>query len=245
MPLLQTPAVQSLIHKYVGAPLPSVGSFGEAQMMSIPGTTEGSLEYQMGAKIPELLKNKQVLAPVANWIERAEGNPLRSGMLGAAAGAGGGALLGLLLQKDPRLAALLGAGAAGGGSWLAGTLMNMQRKRLAARGLVKPASFYGDLDSDPSEFISTRLAQDSGLSFSDKAQLSGMLNQLSQGQSFELARILRTITGAGVGALVAKFLFRLGIGGTILGSILGGVVGSRHGGNAIKRDVFGNARLFQ
>jgi len=216
-------------------------------MMSIPGTTEGSLEYQLGAKIPELLKDKQVLAPVADWIDRAEGNPLRSGMMGAAAGAGGGALLGLLLQKDPRMAAMLGAGAIGGGSWLAGTLMNMQRRRQAerARGLVKPASFYGDLDSDPSEFISTRLAQDSGLSFSDKAQLSGMLNQLSQGQAFELARILRTITGAGVGALIAKFLFRLGIGGTIVGSILGGVVGSRRGGDPVKRDVFGNARLFQ
>jgi len=240
MPIYQTPAVQALIHKYVGQNVPTVGAVGEPQMVSIPGTTEGSLEYQLGAKIPELLAGKQTLKAVPDWIERAHANPLRSGMMGAGAGAGVGALLSILLQKDPRLGAMLGAGALGGGSWLAGTMMNLKHKQQA-----KQASFYGNSGSSPASFISNKIAQDGGLSFNEKTQLSGLIGQLSDGQTGELAKLLRTITGAGVGALIAKYLLKLGLGGTILSSILGGVVGSRLGGKSIDRDVFGNARLIQ
>ena len=229
-----------MIHKYVGSNVPAVGAVGEPQMLAIPGTTEGSLEYQLGAKIPELLQGKQTLKAIPEWIERTDANPLRSGMMGGAAGAGLGALLSVLLQKDPRLGAMLGAGALGGGSWLAGTLMNMKRKQLA-----KQASFYGNSGSSPESFISNKIALDSGLSFNEKTQLSGLIGQLSDGQTGELAKLLRTITGAGVGLVIAKYLLKLGLGGTILSTIIGGAIGSRMGGKSLSRDVFGNARLIQ
>jgi len=246
MPILQTPAVQSLIHKYIGSQVPGVGvSIAEPQMLAIPGTTEGSLEYQLGAKIPQLLQDKQTLAPVGEWMDKAERNPLRSGMLGALAGGVGGAGLGILLGKDPQTSALLGSAGLGGASWLVGTLLNMQRRRLRDKQTGKQASFYGNSSTDPSSYISSRIALDPKLDFSEKTQLSGLVNRLSDGQTQELAKLIRAVGGAAIGALIAKYLLRTGLTGTILGAILGGTVGSRWGNKSIDRDVFGNARLIQ
>lgn len=246
MPILQTPAAQALLHKYVGSQVPGAGiPMASPEMLAIPGTTEGSLEYQLGAKIPQLLQGKQTLAPVGDWIDNAEGNPLRSGMFGTLAGAAGGAGLGVLLGKDPQTSALLGGAGLGGASWLIGTLLNMQRKRLREKQMGKHASFYGNSSADPASYVSSRIALDSSLGFTEKTQLSGLVDKLSDGQTQELAKLLRAAGGAAIGALVAKYMLRLGLTGTVLSAILGGAIGSAWGNKSIDRDVFGNARLIQ
>lgn len=247
MPLLQSPTVQALLHKYVGIPAATLGTAGEPSLNPIPGTTEGSLSYQLGAKIPQLLEGKQSLAPVADWMDRAEANPWRSGLYGGLAGAAGGAILGHLLERDPAVAAMLGAGGAGGGAWLIGTLMNLRKQKLREQHhLQKAASFYGHSTTDPQAFILARVAQDPSIGFQAKSQISQSLDQLTAGQISDLAKLIRTAVGAGVGALVAKYLLRLGLGGTILGALVGGYTGSRFGGSkSIERDLFGNARLLQ
>ncbi len=228
-------------------PAATFGAPGEPSLNPIPGTQEGSLAYQMGAKIPQLLEGKQSLAPVADWMERAEGNPWRSGLYGGLVGAGGGALLGHLLDRDPTQAAMLGAGGVGGAAWLVGTLLNMQKQKAREhRAIAKAASFYGQSSTDPSAFVLQRVAQDPALSFQAKSTISESLQQLSDGQVASLAKLLKTVVGAGVGAIVAKYLLRLGLGGTILGAIVGGYTGSSLGGSkSIERDLFGNARLLQ
>lgn len=246
MPILQTPAAQALLHKYVGTQVPGAGlPVSAPEMLAIPGTLEGSLEYQLGTKVPQLLQGKQSLEPVADWMDNSERNPLRSGMFGALAGAAGGAGLGVLLGRDPQTSALLGGAGVGGASWLLGTLLNMQRRKLREKQMGKQASFYGNSSADPSSYISSRIALDPKLGFSEKTQLSGMINKLSDGQTQELAKLLRAAGGATIGALIAKYLLRLGLTGTVLGAILGGAVGSQWGNKSIDRDVFGNARLIQ
>lgn len=243
---MQSPAAQALLHKYVGSQVPGAGiPLASPEMLAIPGTTEGSIEYQLGAKIPQLLQGKQTLAPVGNWVENSEKNPLRSGMLGSLAGGVGGAGLGLLLGKDPQTSAILGGAGVGGASWLIGTLLNMQRKRLHERQHGKSASFYGNSSADPSGYVSSRIALDPKIGFSEKTQLSGLVDRLSDGQTQELAKLLRSAGGAAIGALVAKYLLRMGLTGTVLGAVLGGAVGSSWGSKSIDRDVFGNARLIQ
>ena len=243
---MQSPAAQALLHRYVGSQVPGAGMpLASPEMLAIPGTTEGSLEYQLGAKIPQLLQGKQTLAPVGNWVENSEKNPLRSGMLGSLAGGVGGAGLGLLLGKDPQTSAILGGAGVGGASWLIGTLLNMQRKRLHERQNGKRASFYGNSSADPSGYVSSRIALDPKIGFNEKTQLFGLVDKLSDGQTQELAKLLRSAGGAAIGALVAKYLLRMGLTGTVLGAVLGGTIGSSWGNKSIDRDVFGNARLLQ
>ena len=105
------------------------------------------------------------------------------------------------------LAAALGVGGAGLGAY-------------TGRNYTKQASMGGSGSQ-----IATMLSGDPSLSFSDKADLLRSINLLNMMQQQQLASVLRTAGGAGVGALIAKFLLKMGAGGQVAGALIGGSMG--------------------
>ena len=57
------------------------------------------------------------------------------------------------------------------------------------------------------------------------------VTQLSRTQQSGLIQVLKTVAGAGIGAVIAKYLMNFGIVGTVGGSLLGALMGSRAGAN--------------
>jgi hypothetical protein len=136
---------------------------------------------------------------------------------GAAVGYGVGSILELLQQgQGPNwsklLAALLGIGGAGLGAY-------------AGRNHTKQASFMGD----PKRDLVKLLESDLSMSFSDKAQLMLVLQGVQTQQATKILSMLRGAAGAGVGALIAKHLLGMGLGGQILLGLVGGKLGSNFG----------------
>lgn len=163
------------------------------------------------------------------------------GAVGAGLGYGVGKLLDLVGDDDGsepgwrgRLGAILGG--------LAG---------LGIGGAVGHAR-SGWLKSGSSElmFIQQALQADSSLGFGDKQSLMSAISQLSSRDQTLLANLLRTVGGAAVGALIAKFLFKAGLGGMLAGAAAGGLLGGMTGAqpstlagtyHTDKKDAYGTA----
>lgn len=73
--------------------------------------------------------------------------------------------------------------------------------------------------------IESKILSDPTISYGDRMALIDYVKDLSFTQKNQLESLTSTAIGAGVGALVAKFLLGLGIKGTIISSILGGLIG--------------------
>jgi hypothetical protein len=91
--------------------------------------------------------------------------------------------------------------------------------------------------------IHSALMSDSSISSGERMTLLQSVAQLPQSDIQLLAKLVRTVAGAGVGAIIAKFLFKAGSGGMLLGGLLGGFAGastlagpSRSG----NKDAYGN-----
>ena len=81
----------------------------------------------------------------------------------------------------------------------------------------------------PAAIINNRIMADSLLSFDQRNQLMSLVSQLPSNALSQLAPMIAAATGAGVGALIAKYLLGMGITGTVIISILGGSLGNRLG----------------
>jgi len=91
--------------------------------------------------------------------------------------------------------------------------------------------------------IIAAVSSDSTLTYAQQAALLSAISHLSTEQEAELNRKIGYATGAGVGAIVARFLLGLGVPGTILGGIVGGAIGSSAFFNPPTYDAFGNIRI--
>lgn len=139
-------------------------------------------------------------------------------------------------------AAALAAGTIGVKNWLKGqelTEEDKRRQRLqtllaglggSAVGLgLRKWSSFGMPMGDPLTFIAMKLQDDTTMSTMQQQQMLTAVNQLSHTQQSGLAQLLTTVAGAGIGAVIAKFLMNMGIMGTIGGALMGGFFGSRAG----------------
>jgi hypothetical protein len=166
---------------------------------------------------------------------------LAGGTVGAGLGYGVGKLLDLVGDDDDsepgwrgRLGAILGG--------LAG---------LGIGGAVGHAR-NGWLKTSSSElmFIQQALQSDGSLSGGEKQSLMSAVSQLSSRDHVLLANLLRAVGGAAVGALIAKFLMKAGLGGMLLGAAAGGALGATTGSrpstlagtyHTDKKDAYGTA----
>jgi hypothetical protein len=158
--------------------------------------------------------------------------------LGAAAGYGIGKLINRFSDDEDEndrstSGALIGAALGG----LGGTMLGGMRQKAAS-------GFGGDLD-----YVRMRIFQDPELDSSDRQGLLSAVSNLSDPQLSSLGNLLRTAVGAGIGALISKFMLRTGFGGTLLGAAIGGILGMRVGGPSMlgktrhtgSHDVYGNS----
>jgi len=130
--------------------------------------------------------------------------------------------------------ALIGAALGG----LGGTMLGGMREKVA----------YATQGSGDLDYIRMRIFQDSQLGSSDRQTLLSGVSRLSASDLSDLEETLRTMAGAGIGALIARFLMRAGLGGTLLGAAIGGLLGLRAGGSSIlgnpkhtgRTDAYGN-----
>lgn len=99
-------------------------------------------------------------------------------------------------------------------------------------------------------FIQQALQADSSLGGGEKQTLLSAVASLSPGDQTLLANLLRTMGGAAAGALIAKFLFKAGLGGMLLGAAAGGTLGGMSGTrpstlagtyHTDKKDAYGTA----
>lgn len=89
---------------------------------------------------------------------------------------------------------------------------------------AKTASAFGGF-SDVA-MINNKIMGDPTLDFQQRRQLMNLINQLPGTSISQLAPVVGSALGAGVGAIIAKYLLKMGITGTIITSILGSRFGS-------------------
>lgn len=75
------------------------------------------------------------------------------------------------------------------------------------------------------------------LSFTEKSQLTSGVAQLGQYDVINLMRSLSGVTGAAVGAIIARYLLNKGLIGTVLGAIFGSTVAKSIFGSGPKNDL--------
>lgn len=142
-------------------------------------------------------------------------------LLSALAGAGAGALRAKTTGAPVSDGALrwgMGAGALGLGA--VGALMLANDRAMQGDAQMRKTSSLRKSAAD----IFQALASDNTLSFFEKAELSGAIQRLSWQDQQQLSSLVRATAGAGVGAIIARFLANRGFLGTIAGALLGGLL---------------------
>ena len=160
--------------------------------------------------------------PFVSRLGRGAGNVMQSGYTpaaggGALLGAGIGALLNFLRNRvsgeeggydsAAGLGALAGAGMGAYGHW---NRANLQKQAFSLGGV------------DPLQAIQN----DHSLSWSERQALVSAVQKLNSSDIQQLKRLLATAMGAGVGAIIMRFVASKGLMSTALGAILGGVIGN-------------------
>lgn len=79
--------------------------------------------------------------------------------------------------------------------------------------------------------LDQRLLQDYTLPYNQRMALIGYIQTLPYSVQSQLSSATSTAMGAGLGAVVAKLLFNMGLKGSIIMSILGGLMGRAIGIN--------------
>lgn len=78
-----------------------------------------------------------------------------------------------------------------------------------------------------------KLNSDHTLTYDQRMALLSYVQSLPGSIQAQLSSALATASGAGIGFLIAKLLFNMGLKGTIVMSLLGGLVGSSFGGSSL------------
>ncbi len=207
------------------------------------GSPQGSWPYQLGSRSADFLSGTRALRPLGNFATGLGRDHVSSALLGGAAGAAFGLGSGLAQGSEHPLArTLAGAGLGATGTLLLSKLMEYrdgQEQALTGKPVPRfKYSFYGlPGGPNPVQFIQSSLFQDMTLAPGDKSMLMGLLPNLNMSQTQGLSEALRGTAGAGAGALIARYLFKLGMGGQALMALVGGAMGSAMGGSP--RNAFG------
>lgn len=235
---------------------PASPSSREFSYVPEPGTKEWSIGYNAGRSVADPIINHQMLRPLGSIVNNLGVSHLDSGLTGAAIGGAIGAGSGLLGGGNVGGRAATGAAMGGSAmlllSLLARNRMNntsfYQRPLSTPPGRVKASFYMGGSDSD----VQSKVMGDNSLDPVDKTTLLHFVKQLAPDRKAELQHLIGTVSGAGVGLVIARFLLGLGIGGTALLSLVGAGVGRVMSGGSrnafgrsvdTKRDLFGQARF--
>lgn len=101
---------------------------------------------------------------------------------------------------------------------------------MEASNQIEKSAFFGQgAFDDPTGDILRRLASDPSLNNFQRSQLRAMVAQLSAAQKDTLRQRVSMVAGAGIGALIARFLLNMGLTGTILTALAGGAAGHLFG----------------
>ena len=178
-----------------------------------PGT--GGLFYNMGRNLRENMK--QPLGQLGDWMNKGVGHGAAAGALLGLPAFLGTALFNKLTGSElPSAGIGLATAAAGAGL---GAASSHERTKVA--GWRAPGESI-----TPKLEINQLLQSATGLSFQDRTSMALGVNQLTQDQARELLGLLSTVSGAGIGALIAKFLMHAGFLGTMAGAAVGGWLGN-------------------
>lgn len=204
------------------------------------GSPEGGLGYQAGSRAYDMINGKQFLKPLGGFMNRLGHDDFSSILAGAGAGGVIGAGAGIARgSESPGTSAATGAGIGAVGAFLLSKLMAARDNQESNLHSQFPSNVNGSLKyafyglpggPNPVQFIQTSLFHDMALPPGDKSMLMGLLPNLNVSQAQTLSDSLRGTMGAGAGALIARYLFKLGLGGQALLAMVGGAVGSSFGG---------------
>lgn len=195
-----------------------------------------SFRYNAGKRIREFIDS-----PDKTWFGKLfEKGPVWGLGLGAGGGWLGGKLLNLVFNRDGNGLPWDKIGLVGGGLFglLRGAIGATEESRKdweAHKPTVKQASMY----RDPRNFILEKLQGATDITPFEKAQLAARIRQMNLSEAEQLKSKVRAALGFGVGALIAKYVFRKGASGMLAGGILG-ALGSRllPNGNRTNTGIF-------
>ena len=180
-----------------------------------------------------------ITAPISNFIGRQRDNAIHGSggnalLYGGGLGALGGLGLAMLRNgESPLRDAFLGAALGAGLTYM--TNRNYHRARQDEQSMNKQSSF-----SDMA-FIQQKIMSEPDISSSEKRMILQRISSLPESEISQLSRLLKTAFGAGVAAIISRFLGG-GMLANIGSSILGGILGfTSHDPYAV--DAFGRKKL--
>lgn len=158
---------------------------------------------------------------------------LYGGGLGALGGLGTALLRG---GENPVRDALIGAALGAGVTYAANRSFNGVRDQINQNNALQKQSSFSDL-----AYIQQKIMSEPDIPNSEKRRILQQVSSLPESQISQLSRMLKTAFGAGVAAIISRFLGG-GMLATIGGSILGGILGfTSHDPYAV--DAFGRKKL--
>jgi len=183
----------------------------------------------MGESIADFYSNSALAAPLRgfNMINRpALSNPFTGGIWGG--GLSLAAASGIIGAKNLMAGHPVSEPARKRQMWqkILATAGGVGAGVLLSQPMAKTSSF-GELAA-----IRIKILSDNSLSPMEQAQMLELVRQLDPAKAFDLKQLLATVSGAGVGAAVMRFLFGTGVLGTIGGGLAGALLGSRLGAGA-------------
>ncbi len=264
MPIFTNPDVQQFVEQQTGlnpveavrSHLPAKFTEGVGEAVYPRGTPIG---MQAGQALYDSLEHKQFLKPFGDYMSTFGTNNGRAAALTALALGLGGAGFGAMTGRNPVAWGLAGAGAGAlggyGASALTGSLARRRNQRAQSamsyadwdkqrmerqreEQLPKQAAYYGMGDENPMTYIQSRVFADQAMVTGEKMHLLSTVQDLPEHQLSALASILRSVVGAGVGYVIAKFLLNTGSLGQSLGAAAGGLFGAMSG-SSLPTNSFG------
>lgn len=238
---MTSPQTRDYLRYRFGDQLPVPGASKMAPAMPY-GSLQGTMGYQAGNSLAQAAEGRRFLKPLGRFMTGLGrdhlGSAASGALVGGIAGLGSGVVQG---KEHPLRRAVIGAGLGAGGALLLSKLMEYRDNQDAmSRGLQKRA-FYGMPGGpgapNPNQFIQTALFHDISIPPGDKSMLAGMLPNLNMNQTQQLSDMLRNTSAATSGFLIAKYMFKCGLGGSALAALVSGVAGAITGGNP--RNAFG------
>lgn len=217
-----------------------MSTFDSQQLNNGPFDERGSMFYHLGQGIRDYAQQPHAVTDAIGNVLNA--GPLPGGLLGAAIGAGVGGLAGIPSRRSKRMATI--AALIGGGL---GTYAGLARQpeHYAASSVPQvdatkaASSRMPNPFDDPKGQIVDALKDDPSLGVYQKMEMMAQVAQLPDSQAIHLAAAIPMVAGAGIGALVARFLFGAGALGMSLGAGLGAMAGNAFCGSR-QRDAMGN-----
>lgn len=161
------------------------------------------------------------------------------GMLGALAGGAGKYLWDRRTGNRPSIKSSLLAALLIGGLGAAGTAYGQNKFQRRENYLMNKMASVSDIAVD----IIRLLENDPSLSHMDRARILDALVGAPQQTKSQLLNLMRTAGGVGVGMLAMRFLGAKGLLPMAAGGILGGLIGSRLGGDGLERNPYGQVSI--